>query len=104
MRNAIRLIPLGFVVLALLAAGPLAAAPGAEQAVGARLLAGQDTSPGSWLQGLLAWLGVVPAGAEHDAAPVASILPGSGNPGGGAGSEPDPEITPQDGPFIDPNG
>lgn len=102
MRNPIRLIPLGFVVLALLAAGPLAAAPGAEQAVGARLLAGQDlASPGSWLQGLFAWLSEVLPGAEHDAARAPSD---AGNPGGRAGSDPDIEVTPQDGPFIDPDG
>lgn len=103
MRNAIRRITLVLALLALLVAGPLAAAPGSAPGAAARPLAGQElVSPGAWLQGFWSRLGAILVGSESDA--VFAPSRAAAEPGKPASPDPELGVSPQEGADIDPDG
>lgn len=105
MRDHLRVVTLWVSLLALLAAGPSAAAANLIHASSVLTATDQDPSRStSWLHGLWLWLEGVFASAGPEAAPTSFtyMAPASSEEPG----SPDPglDFSPQGGPYIDPDG
>jgi hypothetical protein len=105
MRDHLRVTALSLTLLALLAAGPLAAAASPMHAKPALTAADQDPPwSTAWLQELWSWLGGAFVSVGPQAVPASSSSkapPSSEEPGSSA---PDFHVSPQAGPGMDPDG
>lgn len=105
MRDHLRVTALSLTLLALLAAGSLAAAASPMHATPALTVIDQEPPRSTdWLHGLLSWMEGLFASAGPDAAPASSSSNASAGSEDPARPDPDFDVSPQAGPAGDPNG
>lgn len=105
MRDHLRVTTLSLTLLALLAAGPLAAGANPTHAATNLTVAGEDSSwSTAWLHRLWSWLGGALVSAGPEAAAVSSSFEAAASSQEPASPDPDFDPSPNCGPAIDPNG